>query len=234
MVTSIEVLRYTCIFHLKNAVLANEEYWYLFINLWIFSAVIITNSVNWFLPGFYSLTYEMCTCSSQDYNQQSKFEKTALISTLLTVIVYVIVSVKIKLYKYKTQPLDHPAANKNMSKNKLIADLTLTIFPTFLIIVTFLVNLLVDRTRSGIPYSQFPYYLIIQVQYLIVFPLVCTVFVAIFYATNKVSISSTINACIFCTNVFFLVIFWLWTNFRMKNFAFNLDEIDCSMLKRRS
>ena len=88
-------MRYTCIFHFKNAVLTNEEYWYMFINLWIFSAVIITNSVNWFLPGFYSLTYEMCTCAAQDYNQESKFERTALVSILLTMTIYVIVSVKI-------------------------------------------------------------------------------------------------------------------------------------------
>ncbi len=40
------------------------------------------------------------------------------------------------------------------------------------------------------------------------------------------SISSTLNAQILRTKAFFLVTFWLWTNFRTKNCAFNVDEID--------
>ncbi len=38
----------------------------------------------------------------------------------------------------------------------------------------------------------------------------------VFYR-DLVSISSTLNARILHTNVFFLVTFWLWTNFRTKN-----------------
>jgi len=36
-------------------------------------------------------------------------------------------------------------------------------------------------------------------------------------AAAQVSISSALNARIFRTNVFFLFMFWLWTNFRTKN-----------------
>jgi len=46
-------------------------------------------------------------------------------------------------------------------------------------------------------------------------------------ALDQVSISSTLNTCIFCTNVFFPVTFWLWTNFCTKKIrSFNVDEID--------
>jgi len=37
--------------------------------------------------------------------------------------------------------------------------------------------------------------------------------------SNLVSISSTFYIQIFCTNIIFLVMFWLWTNFHAKKFA---------------
>ena len=185
MITSTLVVRYICIFHLKNALLANDEYWHMFINLWVFFAIIITNGVNWFLPGLYTHTYEMCTCTAQDYNQQPKYEGTALFLTLVTMIVYAFVSVRIKVYNYKTKAVVYPAENTILAKKKLIADLTLTIRPAFLVTVTFLVSLVMGRTRTGIPYNQYPYYLVIYMQYLIAVPIIVAIFVFLFYSNNK-------------------------------------------------
>ncbi len=179
------VVRYVCIFHLKNALLANDDYWHLFINLWVFFSTLITNGVNWFLPGLYTPTYEICACTLQDYNQISKFEGTALVSTLFTMTVYVLASARIKIYKHKTTSMVYPTEISSFAKNKLIAELTLTIGPTFLITVIFLVSLFMGKTRTGIPYYQYPYYLIIYLQYLIVIPFIVIIFVAFFYAYNK-------------------------------------------------
>ena len=178
-------MRYIFIFHINNAALIYDDFWHTFINTWIFSATFITNSVNLILPGFYSYAYVMCTCTSQDYSQQPKFESTSMVLTLVTVALYTFVSVKIKIYKSKAIHPEHHPKNTLGEKNKQITDIIITVGPGLLFIIVFLVIYILGKTRSMISTTQFPNYLIIQVNVLIVIPLIFNIFVTLFYFKNK-------------------------------------------------
>ena len=180
------MVRYIYIFHLKNAAGVNNEFWNMFINLWIFFTMTISNGVNWFLPGLYSNTYEMCTCTFQDYRLHPKFDNINSVLTMVTVTVYAIVSARIKIYNKKAKSMVHPTEQTKLAKNKFIADITLTIGPALLLIFVFLANYFLSTTRSNISNNQYPsYYLVIHAQYLISLPLILAIFVILFYAKNK-------------------------------------------------
>ena len=185
MVTHILIVKYISIFHLKNAAVVNDEFWSLFINLWNIAAMVIMNSANLFLPGLYTHAYEMCTCTLQDYNLPTKFDNTGMAVSLLTLITYVFVSVKIKLYKHSNDRPIYPIVSSKFTKNKLIINITLTVGPVCLMIVAFVVSYFLGKTRSGYTYSQYPYYLIIQYYFLIQFPFIFHLFAILFYLRNK-------------------------------------------------
>jgi len=179
------VVKYIFIFHLKNGVGANDEFWCIFINIWIFSAMLIVNGVNWSLPGLYGHTYEMCTCSSQDYSLPSKFDHTNSVLVLITITVYVFVSVRIKIYKNKVKPQENHTDPRIFVIKKFIADQPITIGPALLIIIIFVVTYSLGKTRSNSSNSENQFYLVIHLHYLIAIPLTFNIFVLLFYATNK-------------------------------------------------
>ena len=179
------VVKYIFIFHLKNGAGANNEFWCIFINMWVFSSMLISNGVNWFLPGLYSPTYEMCACTSQDYNLPSKFDNTNSVLVLVTITAYIFVSGRIKFYKNKNKHQENQAERRTYARNKLIAELTLTIGPALLIVIVFLVHYLLGKARSNISDNQNPSYLIIHLQFLIALPLIFNIFVIIFFIRNK-------------------------------------------------
>ena len=147
--------------------------------------MLIINGVNCFLPGVYGPTYEMCTCRPQDYTLPSKFDNTNAVLVFVTVMVYVFVSVRIKFYKNKSNPQENQTETRKFARNKFIADLTLTIGPVLLIIIINIVNYTLGKSRSNISDKQYPYHIIIQLQFLIAIPLTINIFVILFYLKNK-------------------------------------------------
>jgi hypothetical protein len=178
------VVKYIYIFYLKNGAGANNEFWCIFINVWIFSAMLIVNGVNWSLPGLYGHTYEMCTCSSQDYNLPSKFDNTNSVLVLITITVYVFVSIRIKIYKNKVKPQENYTDQRPFAKKKFITDLSVTIGPALLIIIIFVVTHSLGKTRSNIS-NEISFYLVIHLHYLVAIPLIFNIFVLLFYTKNK-------------------------------------------------
>jgi hypothetical protein len=66
----------------------------LFINIWNILAILILNSINWFLPGSYTSTYEFCTCSMEDKSAPKKFERTAIILLSTTFLIYIFINIR--------------------------------------------------------------------------------------------------------------------------------------------
>jgi hypothetical protein len=62
LTTAIMIVKYLSVFHLKNPGAIKDDFWSFFLNLWISSATLLVNGVNWFLPGKYASLYEVCTC----------------------------------------------------------------------------------------------------------------------------------------------------------------------------
>lgn len=145
----------------------------------------VSNGVNWFLPGIYGVTYEICTCTFQDYSLQPKFDNINSVLTLVTVTVYAIVSVRIKIFNNKNKSMVHPSENIKFGKYNFIANITLTIGPALLLIFGFLANYFLGKTRSNISNNQYASYHAIHFQYRICLPLIFAIFVIFFYAKNK-------------------------------------------------
>lgn len=145
----------------------------------------ISNGVNWLLPGLYGNTYEICTCTFQDYRLLPKFDNINSVLTLVTVTVYAIVSVRIKIYNNKNKSMIHSTENIKFGKHNFIANITITIGPALLLIIAFLANYFLGKTRSNVVDSQYASYHAIHAQYLISLPLIIAIFVIFFYTKNK-------------------------------------------------
>ncbi len=145
----------------------------------------VSNGVNWFLPGIYGITYEICTCTFQDYSLQPKFDNICSVLTLVTVTVYAIVSVRIKIYNNKNKSMVHSSENVKFGKYNFIANITITIGPALLLIIAFLANYFLGKTRSNVVDSQYASYHAIHAQYLISLPLIIAIFVIFFIQRIK-------------------------------------------------
>ena len=95
------IVRYVCIFHLKNAGSLHDDFWCLFFNIWVIFAMLLIISTDWMLPGIYTPTYEFCSCIFQDHSQPSKSDNTTMFFPLTTLFINAIASIQINIYKHK-------------------------------------------------------------------------------------------------------------------------------------
>jgi len=98
MYNAISLTRYIMIFHLKNPTAVKDEFWSLFITLWIIAACALTNFVYEFLPGLQDLSYYTCSGldTAQDLELPRKKEGFAL---LFSLIFQILVNSRISLLK---------------------------------------------------------------------------------------------------------------------------------------
>lgn len=172
-------MRYVCIFHLKNVGALQDDFWCLFLNIWMIFAMLVINSSNWILPGIYPASYETCSCISQDYSQSRKFESTSTVLSIITLLVSSFVAARINIYKFKLKmtvlPLGPSQILKNKFPHKLLADLTLTIGSLLLLIVTFaIVYIISSRVEFNTKFFL----------YLLTIPVALNLFSFLFYAKN--------------------------------------------------
>ena len=171
-----------------------NEFWYTFLVSWNLCAVLISNGINWFLPGIYTPAYEITSCVPQDNSLKRNFENTAIL-ILLTLAVYSVIFVQIKLFKHDYQLLVvNPETNvitatNQSTKAKVMADLTLTLTfgPILFLMFLFGITYFLDKIgpNPGIVYSKFPHTLMIQLIYLVMYPFANNIFVGTFYIKNK-------------------------------------------------
>ena len=144
--------------------------------------VLIINSSNWMLPGIYTPTYEVCSCISQDYDQPKKFDNTAMVLSLTTLLVFSIAAIRIKIYKQKIKMTVLPLEPSNIPvtkfPNKLLVDLTLTIGSILLIMTTFGVIYIIGSKQAKVDFT------VIQFIYLLMVPIVFNLFSSLFYIKN--------------------------------------------------
>ena len=143
-------MKYICIFHLKNPGSLHDDFWCFFLNIWIFFGVLLINFSNLMLPGIYNPTYEMCSCTLQDHSQPKKFEKTGIVFSLFTLLLFTFVALRINIYKHQMKssaaPL-HPNQTHHLP-NKLLADLTLTTGFSLLFAAASIVKYIVGSTHT--------------------------------------------------------------------------------------
>ncbi len=170
---------------MKNAGSLDDDFWCLFLNIWILFATLIVSGIDWMLPGIYTLTYEMCSCTLQDYSQAKKFEKTAMAVSISSLLICSFVAIRISIYKYKIKStVQQVAPNQthynNKLQNKLLADLTLTIGSVFLVIAASSVKYIFSSTQTPakVDFNSQQYF------NLLVLPITFNAFCILFYLRN--------------------------------------------------
>jgi hypothetical protein len=124
------------------------------------------------LPGIYNPTYEMCSCTLQDHSQPKKFEKTGIVFSLFTLLLFTFVAVRINIYKHQMKSSTHHLPNK------LLADLTLTTGFSLLFAAASIVKYIVGSTHTIVDFKT------MQFVYLLALPITCISMNILFFAKN--------------------------------------------------
>jgi hypothetical protein len=145
-------------------------------------AMIVTIGSNWFLPGIYSLAYEICSCTSQDYSQPRKFENTTMTILLTALLVWFFLAIRIKIYKHSLKvtvaPLVPSQTLATQFQKKLWADKTLTIGSVLFLAMTFCAIYMFSSTNARVDLNVLKYI------YVIIMPVAFSLFSIVFYANN--------------------------------------------------
>ena len=103
--TGIIISRYAYIFWLKNPGGFHDDFWCRFIHVWVNFCSFLPHFVFSFLPGRQHIGYHICTGGNPalDNLQPPKFNYFLFSVWLMSLLVHITMSIRIFLYKYKSQ-----------------------------------------------------------------------------------------------------------------------------------
>ncbi len=119
---------------------------------------------------------------SQDYSQPKKFENTAMVFSLTTLLVFTITAVRIKIYKHKlkstTAPIDPNQVLKNKFPTKMLGGLTVTIGSALLFMAASSIKYFVGSKHTTMDLKTMHFL------NLLALPITYNSFTILFYAKN--------------------------------------------------
>jgi hypothetical protein len=151
------IVRYLFIFWLKDPFHFQDDFWYLYVNLWILSFSLATQFIYLFLPGCQPLNYSICTGQHQPPCNASippKPNYSTLILHLFSISTHIFVTVRLQLHKRKQNQMQTTIEMQNLTDYKTAISNVIIM----LVLVLFLVLFnKVQPEKANI----FPYYLIV-------------------------------------------------------------------------
>jgi hypothetical protein len=164
------IVRYLFIFRLKDPFNFQDDFWYLFVNLWVVSFSLATQFVYLYLPGCQPLNYSICT---GQYNPPClatipvKPNYSALILQVFSLTSHIFISLKIKFHKRKE--------NEFNIETYSLTDYVTTISNMIVMCIISLLVFLFNRVQPE-KANDYPHYLIIYgchmfVPFLVIFPI---------------------------------------------------------------
>ena len=126
ILTATIVMRYICIFLMKNPTGFQDDFWSLFLNIWIVAFSFITQFVFVHMPGRQVNQYYICLGISPPedlYLSPPKTNFPLLIILLLGIVVHVLISIKIFLFRNDIKQHDLATIQKFILNNISIASL---------------------------------------------------------------------------------------------------------------
>ena len=151
------IVRYLFIFWLKDPFNFQDDFWYLFVNVWVVSFSLATQFIYLFLPGCQPLNFSMCTglynppCLS---TIPAKPNYSNPILQVFSIISHIFVSVRIKLHKRKENQ-----EHFNIETHSL-TDYVTTISNLIVMCILALFLFLFNRVQPE-KANDYPYYLIV-------------------------------------------------------------------------
>ena len=164
------ITRYIFIFWLKNPTIFQDDFWNLFINIWILGFVHIIQIIYYLTPGRNYLYYYICS-GQNPISDQQKTLKTDFVGQLVTgfsIVIHVFIYIKIKLYKKKIKSTGFNIANAQSLKKKVndfisvetdsLTDITTSIFSA--LILSLCVFMVIKSNKIPLQeFNCFPNYL---------------------------------------------------------------------------
>ena len=101
LLMAISLIKYLYIFVVKSPASLNDDFWIFFINLTISAVACFSQFVYQFLPGRNAFFYYMCIGTFPSDKESIKFNYFLSFNLILTIIIYIIVMIKMKIYACK-------------------------------------------------------------------------------------------------------------------------------------
>ena len=107
LLDAICLVRYIFIFHLKNPNAMQDDFWKLFIVIWVIGFALLVNFTYYILPGSYPNFYYLCLGTipkNHDY-KNVKSNEPLIWLLLLTILMHIFAALRYQVYKYKEKKI---------------------------------------------------------------------------------------------------------------------------------
>ena len=191
--TVITISRYMCVFWLNDPASFQDDFWTLFINIWIAGFSYISQFIFIYQPGIQAPNFYIFSGKNpaNDATKPFKLNVTLLSYLFLTVIIQAFVSLKIYIYKIKTKTIITEQNYKKRHKKIFLATvesqtlvdvilITSTLIGFAFLFVLFFKLLLLEPCQ----WNEYPNYLIIYWINSVNFLFMCTVLSLLSYYRN--------------------------------------------------
>jgi len=194
LVDSISLTRYLFIFCLKNPGVFNDDFWIIFVNMWLIMVAFLIQFVRLFMPGNQLVDYYFCTGEDpvdifgMPAVGRGYYEFTSILLNLL-------IFLKIWLYKLRASRLYGPPRRESHIKNLTIFQAeneNLTSFIVIWILCAFFAFIAAAVSfKSCADFQLYPKYLIIYYTYMVYGPITCFLYVS-WYVFRLPSLKETL------------------------------------------
>jgi len=189
------ITRYIFIFWLKNPTIFQDDFWNLFLNIWIFGFVHIIQFIYYMMPGRNYLNFYICS-GQNPFTEQQKAFKAGFMGQLIagfSIVVHIFVFVKISLYKKKIKVTGFNIENAQSLKKKIddfrsietdsLTDITTSICSAAILSISAFMAIMANNTSLQ-DFNCFPGYLY-EYFFRMVWPnLLTSIFVLLYYYRN--------------------------------------------------
>jgi len=179
---AIVLTRYVIIFWLKNPTRLHDEFWSCFINFCIFISCTIVYLTKYMLPGkWYHYIYTCAGITNSEHDKDLPYKLTSLIE-IPTVLLYVVISVRIAIYKRSDQAQQKSNIRwifqksfylNFLDKEEIAGNLT-----SFLFVLGFLLHFIVGRkihTGKLSDLNLYPNYLCVYFHHILAQPVMALI-----------------------------------------------------------
>ena len=186
------ISRYACIFWMKNPAAFNDDFWSLFINIWVVGVSYLSQFVFVYLPGRHPVSYYICVGEDPKagLKHPMKFNISLYILAIICAVIHIIMSLKIFIYKHKIkQNKESQSCTQKYAIIKSLESQSLSGFTTitFGLVALGIFGILFAKVVQLDPQelNQFPNYLFVYWMHLVNAPLTIILLLVLCCAKNR-------------------------------------------------